>query len=55
MIDIPVSNVRNFTILGHNGSGKTTITDAFAFKLGLNDRLGLVSNGSSVSDTHEEE
>lgn len=55
MSEIPVSNVRNFVILGHSGSGKTTLTDAIAFKLGLNDRLGLVANGSSVSDTTEEE
>jgi elongation factor G len=50
-----VSNVRNFVILGHSGSGKTTLTDAVAFKLGLNDRMGLVANGSSVSDTTDEE
>ncbi len=55
MSEIPVSNVRNFVILGHSGSGKTTLTDAVAFKLGLNDRMGLVSNGSSISDTAEEE
>ena len=51
----PVSNVRNFVILGHSGSGKTTLTDAVAFKLGLNDRMGLVANGSSISDTTDEE
>ncbi|MBP5322011.1 MAG: elongation factor G [Kiritimatiellae bacterium] len=50
-----VENVRNFVILGHSGSGKTTLTDAIAFKIGLNDRLGLVSNGSSVSDITDEE
>ncbi|HNX34131.1 MAG TPA: elongation factor G [Kiritimatiellia bacterium] len=55
MSEIPVSNVRNFVILGHSGSGKTTLTDAVAFKLGLNDRMGLVANGSSISDTTEEE
>jgi len=55
MSETPVSNVRNFVILGHSGSGKTTLTDAVAFKLGLNDRLGLVANGSSISDTAEEE
>jgi len=55
MSEIPVSNVRNFVILGHSGSGKTTLTDAVAFKLGLNDRMGLVTNGSSISDTSEEE
>ncbi len=55
MSETPVSNVRNFVILGHSGSGKTTLTDALAYKLGLNDRLGLVSNGSSISDTADEE
>ncbi len=52
---VPVENVRNFVILGHSGSGKTTLTDALAYKLGLNDRMGLSSNGSSISDTTEEE
>jgi len=55
MSEIPVSNVRNFVILGHSGSGKTTLTDAVAFRLGLNDRMGLTSNGSSISDTADEE
>ncbi len=54
-MSVAVDNVRNFVILGHSGSGKTTLTDAIAFKLGLNDRMGLVTNGSSVSDTTEEE
>jgi elongation factor G len=51
----PVANVRNFAILGHSGSGKTTLVDALAFKLGLNDRLGSVDAGSSVSDYTDEE
>ena len=55
MSETSVSNVRNFVILGHSGSGKTTLTDAVAFKLGLNDRMGLVANGSSVADTSDEE
>jgi len=54
-MSLSVENVRNFVILGHSGSGKTTLTDAIAFKLGLNDRMGLVTNGSSISDTTEEE
>lgn len=55
MSETPVSNVRNFVILGHSGSGKTTLTDAVGFRLGLNDRMGLVANGSSISDTTDEE
>ncbi len=55
MKDIAVANIRNFAILGHSGSGKTTLTDAIAFKLGLNDRMGSVPNGTSVSDFTDEE
>jgi len=53
--EMPVANIRNFAILGHSGSGKTSLADALAFKLGLNDRLGLVDSGSSVSDYTDEE
>ncbi len=55
MKDIPVNNTRNFVFLGHTGSGKTSLVDALAFKLGLNDRLGSVDAGSSVSDFTDEE
>lgn len=54
-MSVAIANVRNFVILGHSGSGKTTLTDAIAYKVGLNDRLGLVSNGTSISDTTDEE
>ncbi len=49
------SNVRNFTIMGHTGSGKTTLIDALLFRMGLNDRLGLVDSGSSMADYTETE
>lgn len=55
MNDIPVSDVRNFVLMGHTGSGKTTFTDALLFKLGLNDRFGSVSAGSSMADYTDEE
>ncbi len=55
MKDMPVANVRNFAILGHSGCGKTTLADALAFKLGLNDRQGSVDNGTSVSCYTDEE
>lgn len=55
MQNIPVADVRNFALMGHNGSGKTTLTDALAHQLGINDRMGRVDNGSSVSDFTDEE
>lgn len=41
--------------MGHTGSGKTTLVDALLYKLGVNDRLGQVDNGSSMADYTEEE
>ncbi|MBL7076245.1 MAG: elongation factor G [Kiritimatiellae bacterium] len=55
MENIPVADARTFAVMGHTGSGKTTLVDALLFKLGLNDRLGLVDNGSSMADFTEEE
>ncbi len=55
MNSISISDVRNFAIMGHTGSGKTTLTDALLFKLGLNDRLGSVDSGSSMGDYTEQE
>ncbi len=55
MKDVAIADVRNFVLLGHTGSGKTTLCDALLFKLGLNDRLGLVSAGTSLADYTDEE
>lgn len=55
MQSIAVANIRSFTILGHCGSGKTALTDAIAFKLGLTDKLGSTDNGTSISDVSDEE
>jgi len=53
--DIAISDVRSFVLLGHTGSGKTGLCDAMLFKMGLNDRIGSVSAGSSMSDFTDEE
>ncbi|MCE9616628.1 MAG: elongation factor G [Lentisphaerae bacterium] len=55
MKDVPVSDKRNIALMGHTHSGKTTLLDAIWYKLGLNDRLGSVDNGSSVADYNDEE
>jgi elongation factor G len=55
MKKIDIANVRTFEVMGHSGSGKTTLIDALLFKLGVNDRLGLVDSGSSMADYTEAE
>jgi len=55
MKDVPVAEVRTFAVMGHTASGKTTLTDAILYKLGINDRLGSVESGSSMSDYTGEE
>jgi elongation factor G len=55
MKGIPVAGVRNFSILGHPGSGKTTLADAILYKIGINDRRGDVDAGFSMSDFTDEE
>ncbi|MEI6563620.1 MAG: elongation factor G [bacterium] len=55
MKDIAVSDVRNFVLMGHTASGKTTLADAMLFKMGVNDRFGSVDQGSSLGDYTDEE
>ena len=50
MKNIPIDNVRNFALMGHTGSGKTSLIDSILFKLGQVDRVGPPENGTSVAD-----
>jgi len=55
MADFEVKNVRTIAIVGANGSGKTTLADAMMFAAGAASRQGSVDQGTSLSDTDEEE
>ncbi len=55
MKDIPVADVRNFVLVGHTGSGKTSLVDSLLYKLGVNDRLGNPGDGTSLADWTDEE
>ncbi len=47
--------IRNVALLGHGGSGKTSLAEAMAYLSGITSRLGKVDDGNTVSDFGKEE
>ena len=47
--EYPTERVRNVAVLGHGGSGKTTLVDALAFVAGSTRRHGDVDDGTALT------
>lgn len=49
------NEIGNVAVLGHSGSGKTSIIEAMAYRAGLTNRLGTIENENTISDYTPEE
>jgi elongation factor G len=47
--------IRNVALIGHRGSGKTSLHEAMLFEAGVVNRLGKVEDGSTTSDFEPDE
>ncbi len=50
-----VDHYRNIALVGHGGSGKTSLAEALLFKTGVTNRLGSVQDRTSILDYSDEE
>src|ERR687891_2612401 len=47
--------IRNVAVVGHRGTGKTSLVEAMLFQAGATNRLGTIEQGTTISDFEEDE
>ena len=53
MPEFDTSHVKNIVLLGHAGSGKTTLAECMLYEAGIINRRGSISEKNTVGDYHE--
>ncbi len=53
MAEFDTSHVKNIVLLGHAGSGKTTLAECMLYEAGIITRRGSISEKNTVGDWHE--
>lgn len=55
MPSVDPAKIRNVAVIGHRGTGKTSLTESLLFSAGEINRLGTIDQGSTVADYEEDE
>ncbi|MCA1704560.1 MAG: GTP-binding protein, partial [Actinobacteria bacterium] len=55
MKSYPTEKIRNIVLVGHGGSGKTSLAEAMLFQSGAITRMGKITEGNTTCDFDEEE
>jgi elongation factor G len=53
MAEFDTSHVKNIVLLGHAGSGKTTLAECMLFEAGIVNRRGSIAERNTTGDYHE--